>query len=145
VAGQPRQSAEAPRPGSAFGIPAALFGRIMGAPTRSGRRLLDELEGFGLYMRTAEEDRLDKLHPPERTPELFERLLPYPVALGLAQQWAAKFASVLAGADAPHWYQGSGRFATAGVGAAKAPAQRSSSGFSGGGGAGGGGAGGGGW
>jgi hypothetical protein len=132
--------------GGAFGIAAALFGRIMGAPTRSGRRLLDELEGFGLYMKPAEEDRLDKLHPPERTPELFERLLPYAVALGLAQQWAAKFASVLAGADAPSWYRGSDRFDTAGfganlgsaVGAAKPPAQRSSSGFSGGGGGGGG-------
>jgi hypothetical protein len=33
--------------------------------------------GFALYLETAEEEGLKLLHPPERTPELFEALLPY--------------------------------------------------------------------
>ncbi len=49
-------------------------------------------------------------HPPGRTPELFERLLPYAIALGLAHQWSAKFASVLAAATAPQWNVGSRAF-----------------------------------
>jgi uncharacterized membrane protein YgcG len=141
--------------GAVYGLAIALFGRIMSAPTVAGRRLMDHLDGFALYMKTAEEDRLDRLTPPERTPELFERLLPYAVALGLTQQWAAKFADVLSAATRPDWYAGTGSFDTdrfgrdfgGAVAAASAPAQRSSSGFSGGsgGGSGGGGGGGGGW
>jgi uncharacterized membrane protein YgcG len=93
--------------GAAFGVVAMLFHFLMAAPTKAGRALMDHLEGFELYMRTAEEDRLNLLNPPEHTPELFERLLPYAVALGVAHQWSAKFADVLAMAAAPSWYVGS--------------------------------------
>jgi uncharacterized membrane protein YgcG len=138
--------------GAVYGLAIALFGRIMSAPTVAGRRLKDHLDGFALYMRTAEEDRLNRLTPPERTPELFERLLPYAVGLGLTQQWAAKFADVLTAATRPDWYDGIGSFDTdrfgrdfgGAVAAASAPAERSG-GFSGGSGGGGGGGGGGGW
>lgn len=93
-----------------FGITAGLFHFLMAAPTKAGRRLMDQIDGFALYLRTAEEDRLNILNPPERTPELFERLLPYAVALGLAHEWSAKFADVLSATTAPDWYEGTGRF-----------------------------------
>jgi len=98
--------------GGAFGMVAVLFHLLMSAPNKAGRELLDEIEGFALYMRTAEEDLLDILNPPERTPELFERLLPYAVALGLTHQWAEKFTAFLAAAaaTAPVLYAGSRRF-----------------------------------
>ncbi len=97
--------------GAAFGVVAALFHFLMAAPTKAGQRLIEQVAGFELYMRTAEEDRLNILNPPERTPELFERLLPYAVALGLAHEWAAKFAGVLGAATAPGWWHdGTGRF-----------------------------------
>ncbi len=64
--------------------------------------------GFRHYLGTAEEHRLEVLHPPEKTPELFERYLPYAVALDVENAWAAKFASVLAAAGASaavaSWY-----------------------------------------
>jgi hypothetical protein len=65
-----------------------------------------------MYLTTAEEDRLKVLHPPEKTPELFERFLPYALALDCENEWNAKFAAVLAaaaaaGATAPAWYSGS--------------------------------------
>ncbi|MDH3668858.1 MAG: DUF2207 domain-containing protein, partial [Paracoccaceae bacterium] len=77
----------------------------------AGRKLLDQIEGFELYMRTAEEDRLELLNPPEQTPELFEQLLPHAVALGLSHEWSEKFAGVLAaaGAPPPEWYSAEGR------------------------------------
>jgi uncharacterized membrane protein len=148
-------------------IMAFVFHRLLRAPTLSGRKLLDQIEGFRMYMTTAEEDRLKVLHPPEKTPELFERYLPYALALDCENEWNAKFAAVLAAAAAagvatsPAWYSGShwntgdmGGFtksvgsslATATSAASTPPGSSSSSGggFSSGGGSSGGGGGGGG-
>ena len=146
---------------------AFLFHWLLRAPTATGRKLLDQIEGFRMYMTTAEEERLKILHPPEKTPELFERYLPYALALDCENEWNAKFAAVLAAAAAagvatsPSWYSGSnwntsdmGSFtdsvgsslATSTSSASVAPGSGSSSGggFSGGGGSSGGGGGGGG-
>jgi uncharacterized membrane protein YgcG len=142
------------------------FYYLLRAPTVSGRRVLDQLEGFRMYMTTAEEERLKILNPPEKTPELFERYLPYALALDCENEWNAKFTAVLAaaalaGATAPAWYSGSnwntgsmGGFtdslgsslAASAASASQAPGSSSSSGggFSGGGGSSGGGGGGGG-
>ena len=137
------------------------FFYLLRAPTVPGRKLIDEIEGFRLYMTTAEEERLKVLHPPEKTPDLFERYLPYAMALDCENQWNAKFAAVLAaaaaaGAAAPLWYSGShwgsGGFsrdlgsslASSVASASTAPGSSSGSsggGFSGGGGGGGGGSG----
>ncbi len=59
-------------------------------------------------MATAEEKRLEMLNPPEKTPELFEKLLPYAIALDCENIWGEKFAAVLAAASyvAPAWYVG---------------------------------------
>jgi uncharacterized membrane protein YgcG len=85
------------------------------APTRAGRRVMDHIEGFRQYLGVAEEDRLEFLHPPEKTPELFERFLPYAVALDVENTWARRFAGVLAAAGVGAaagiatgtWYSGS--------------------------------------
>jgi uncharacterized membrane protein YgcG len=149
-----------------LGIMNIVFYYLLRAPTVSGRRVLDQLEGFRMYMKTAEEERLKILNPPEKTPELFERYLPYALALDCENEWNAKFTAVLAaaalaGATAPVWYSGSnwntgsmGGFteslgsslATSAASASQAPGSSSSSGggFSGGGGSSGGGGGGGG-
>jgi len=143
-----------------------VFYRLLKAPTTLGRKVLDQLEGFRLYLSVAEKDRLNVLNPPERTPALFEAYLPYALALDVEQQWADQFADVLARAGqqdhgyTPGWYSGgawspdrAGAFA-AGLGAGFAEAissastaPGSSSGGGGGGssGGGGGGGGGGGW
>ncbi|MFO1120920.1 MAG: DUF2207 domain-containing protein [Hyphomicrobiales bacterium] len=94
-----------------LGLMNLAFFYLLRAPTVPGRKLLDEIEGFRLYMTTAEEERLKVLHPPEKTPELFERYLPYALALDCENEWNAKFAAVLAaaaaaGAAQPGWYSG---------------------------------------
>jgi len=73
--------------------------------TPEGARLASELEGFRMYMKTAEENRLNILAPPERTLELFEKLLPYAFALGVSNEWCRKFDDVLSRIDYhPDWY-----------------------------------------
>lgn len=141
------------------------FFYLLRAPTLAGRKLLDQIEGFRLYMTTAEEERLKVLHPPEKTPELFERYLPYALALDCENEWNARFAAVLAaaaaaGAAAPAWYSGShwdaGRtggftdslgssLASSVASASTAPGRSSGSGGGGSSGGGGGGGGGSGW
>ena len=91
-----------------------LFRKLLYAPTRLGRDLLDEIAGFRMYLETAEEARLNLVNPPGRTPELFERYLPYAMALDVENEWAGKFQDVLSAATAataagespyrPGWY-----------------------------------------
>jgi uncharacterized membrane protein YgcG len=87
--------------------------RWLQAPTVAGRRIMDQIEGFRLYLGVAEEDRLEAMNPPDKTPELFERFLPYAVALDVENTWAKRFAGVLAAAGAAatgaavgSWYAG---------------------------------------
>lgn len=79
-----------------------------------GRKLLDEMMGFSDYLEIAEKEELNLRNPPEKTPALFETLLPYALALGVEQTWSEKFAGVLAAvrnpdgsAYSPSWYSGS--------------------------------------
>jgi uncharacterized membrane protein YgcG len=74
--------------------------RWMYAPTPQGRAVMDRIAGFKQYLGITEEHRLDTLHPPEKTPELFERYLPYAIALEVENRWADRFATVLATAAA---------------------------------------------
>ncbi len=86
-----------------------VFQYLLKAPTVAGRRLMDGIEGFERFLTVAEKDRLEMLHPPERTPELFERYLPYALALDVEQKWAQQFAQVLERAGEPYqpgWYHG---------------------------------------
>ncbi|WEJ32477.1 DUF2207 domain-containing protein [Devosia sp. SD17-2] len=150
----------------------AIFAVLMRAPTVQGRKVMDEIEGFKLYLETAEKNRLNIDKEPPMTIERFERILPYAIALGVEKPWSEHFEAELArnavsdasqGSYDPHWYGGSRSFSsgnlsnaisTASSGMAAAmiaaqPVQASSSGSSGGGGGfsggGGGGGGGGGW
>jgi uncharacterized membrane protein len=142
-----------------------VFYHLLKAPTFAGRKLMDEIEGFRLYLSVAEEERLNLLNRPEKTPELFEQYLPFALALDVENEWSEQFATILASAQRdgsyhPGWYTGrswsslgSTRFATslgsafasAVSSAATAPGSSSGSGGGGSSGGGGGGGGGGGW
>jgi uncharacterized membrane protein YgcG len=150
-----------------------VFAILMRAPTVQGRKLMDQIDGFKMYMDTAEKNRLNITGEPPMTKDRFESILPYAIALGVEKPWSDHFEAELARnavADAdssyqPSFYSGrswsssSGGFsnavstASAAMSAAMIAAQPSSSsgsGFSSGGGGGGsggggGGGGGGGW
>ncbi len=146
-----------------------VFTVLMRAPTIQGRKVMDEIDGFRLYLDTAEKNRLNIQGEPPLTVERFERILPYAIALGVEKPWSEHFEAELKrnAADdgsagySPGFYSGGRGFssdnfskaiasATSGMTAAMVaaqPVEASSSGSSGGGfsGGGGGGGGGGGW
>ncbi len=76
----------------------AVFHHLLKRPTPDGQRLRDQILGFKKYLSVAEADRLGLENPPERTPQLFEKFLPYALALGVEQAWSEQFADVLAAA-----------------------------------------------
>jgi len=84
------------------------------APTAEGRAVLDHIAGFKQYLSITERERLDRMTAPKDTPGVFERYLPYAIALGVENRWADRFAGVLAAAAAARgsqgfvWYSGSG-------------------------------------
>jgi len=148
------------------GLVNIIFYRLMKAPTLKGRRIMDKIEGFKMYLSIAEKDRLNVLNPPQKTPELFEKYLPYALALDVEQKWAEQFAEVFewmekgGAAYRPGWYSGKswsrfdagnfssdlgGSFSSAISSSSVAPGSSSGSGGGGFSGGGGGGGGGGGW
>lgn len=150
-----------------------LFAFLLPAPTKRGAQIGAEIEGFELYLKTAEANRINTANPlgdqpPAMTVELYERFLPYAMALGVEKPWTKQFETSLprdAADYRPSYATGNafrpgkgpidfsksfGKTLTAGVAAAAPVSQSSGSGFSsgsGGGGfsGGGGGGGGGGW
>lgn len=107
----------------AMALAAALLGlvnvgfyHLLERPTRKGRGVLDEIEGFERFLTATDADRLDRMMPPERTPELFEKYLPYAIALGVENRWAETFED----ATTPRPDGGTTRGATTGVGSSMA-------------------------
>jgi len=145
----------------------ALFVYLIKAPTVLGRKRMDEIEGLKMYMEVAEKHRFNMLNPPKLTPQLFEKLLPYAIALDVENKWGKQFDDIIKKAIEnneyqPGWYTGrvgdyymihtltgnlGSNFSSAISSASVSPQSSSSSGSSGGGfsGGGGGGGGGGGW
>lgn len=93
-----------------------LFFYLLKQPTLAGRKVMDQIEGFKMYLTTAEGAELAQAAL-GKTPQLYERLLPYAIALGVENRWAEQFSDVLRAAaqDAgaagggsyhPSWYSG---------------------------------------
>ena len=148
-----------------------LFHQLLKAPTKAGRNVLDKIEGFKRFLSAVDGDRMNRLGLPANTPEVFEKYLPYALALDVEHAWAERFSGVLNGAAqapgqnsagySPSWYSGSAwsslgaagfanslgsSFSQAIASSSSAPGSTSGgSGNGGGSGGGGGGGGGGGW
>ncbi len=87
-----------------FVIPSGFLVAIFNNFTKKGKELQEELLGLKMYISTAEKDRINYLNAPARTPELFERLLPYAMVLGVVDIWADQFKNIYT--QPPEWYQG---------------------------------------
>jgi uncharacterized membrane protein YgcG len=148
----------------------AIAAHFMSARTAKGVAAKEHIQGLKLYLDVAEKDRLQKLQGPNaqyaanagepvKTVELFEKLLPYAIVLGVEKEWAKQFEGLYT--SPPDWYAGNWTAFNVGYlagslgdglnstmnSAFSAPSSSGSSGFGGGGfsGGGGGGGGGGGW
>ncbi len=98
-----------------------LFWHLIKRPTDQGQQIRDEIEGFRMYLATAEQEFLRQMHPPKKTVALYEEYLPYALALDVENEWAENFKEVLAAAATapssgdsgvhayhPTWYHGEG-------------------------------------
>lgn len=81
--------------------------------TSHGQSVLNEINGFKMFLSAAEEERIKLIgSPPDKNPELYEKYLPYAIALGVEERWAAQFHDVFAKLDSqgesyvPSWYFG---------------------------------------
>jgi len=88
-----------------------LFQYLLKRPTSAGRKLLDRIEGFRVFLNAVETVQPNAL-PVVRTTDMYERLLPYALALEVEHRWTEQFLNVLtkSASDeyAPGWYGGGG-------------------------------------
>ena len=79
------------RPLTFAGAAPALLGLPLGKRlifwTDKGRKQFEQALGLKMFITAAEKDRLEMLNAPDDTPQLFEELLPYAVAMDCAQTW----------------------------------------------------------
>lgn len=86
------------------GLIVLAFSPIMPRKTKQGVRALEELLGLSEYIRRAELDRIEYHDAPEKSPRLFEKLLPYAISLNLTSVWTKQFEGLLD--EPPDWYVG---------------------------------------
>jgi uncharacterized membrane protein YgcG len=79
----------------------AGFGWYMPAHTVQGVRTLERVLGFEDFLGRVEGDRIERM---EKTPELFEKFLPYAMALRVDKKWVQAFSGIAM--QQPSWYQG---------------------------------------
>ena len=85
----------------------ALFGWWMPSRTPRGTRELEKVLGFREFLARVEGDRLERI---VKTPEMFEKYLPYAMALGVEETWAKAFEGIYT--QPPSWYSGPGGIGT---------------------------------
>ncbi|MBL8030675.1 MAG: DUF2207 domain-containing protein, partial [Candidatus Doudnabacteria bacterium] len=85
-------------------IIAFIFSRYMPAKTSLGAKTKARVLGLKLYLSVAEKDRLNFHNAPEKKPEIFEKLLPFAMALGVEKAWAKQFEGIYI--NPPSWYGG---------------------------------------
>ncbi|WP_339080672.1 DUF2207 domain-containing protein [Pseudomonas sp. TMP9] len=98
-----------------------LFYYLLPAPSLEGRRLLDQLEGYRDYLQLAERDALALAgNASAMSIALYEKHLPYAMALGVEDKWSARFSTALASGlidpaqrdYQPDWYHSRSSFST---------------------------------
>ncbi|MBP9104481.1 MAG: DUF2207 domain-containing protein [Chitinophagaceae bacterium] len=70
-----------------------LYSRLLKAYSPAGRKLADHIEGFRMFLATADEKRFDLMNPPEKSLALYEKYLPFAIALDCEIAWGKKFAN----------------------------------------------------
>jgi uncharacterized membrane protein len=79
----------------------ALFSRFMPRKTAKGARVARQCLGFQEFVSRVEKDRIARMA--KEDPTLFERVLPYALVLGCADEWAERFEGLLS--EPPSWFR----------------------------------------
>jgi len=88
--------------GIATGAIICGFGWFMPAHTQQGARALEGVLGFEDFLVHVESERFNRMI---KTPEMFEKFLPFAMALGVEKNWSKAFQGILT--QPPQWYRGS--------------------------------------
>jgi uncharacterized membrane protein YgcG len=95
----------APLPFFVAGILTAIiicgFGWFMPVRTQVGSRALGQILGFEDFLNHVEAERYNRMI---KTPEMFEKFLPFAMALGVEKNWSKAFQGIYT--QPPQWYQG---------------------------------------
>jgi uncharacterized membrane protein YgcG len=78
-----------------------IFGWFMPARTMDGARALEGALGFEDFLDHVEADRFERMI---KTPEMFEKFLPFAMALGVEKNWVKAFQNICT--QPPEWYRG---------------------------------------
>jgi uncharacterized membrane protein len=78
------------------------FGWFMPAHTEQGTRALEGVLGFEDFLAHVESDRFNRTI---KTPQMFEKFLPFAMALGVERNWSKAFQGIMT--QPPDWYRGS--------------------------------------
>ena len=76
-----------------------LFAKLLKAYTPEGRKMRDSIEGFHMFLATADEQRFDTMNPPKKSLELYEKYLPFAIALDCEVEWGNKFEEIIKTAE----------------------------------------------
>lgn len=79
----------------------AGFGHFMSARTVDGERELEKVLGFEDFLGRVQKDQIERL---VKTPEMFDKYLPYAMALHVEKKWASTFQDIYR--QPPQWYSG---------------------------------------
>jgi uncharacterized membrane protein YgcG len=88
-----------------------IYQYLIRKPSLKKLKLRSLIEGFKMYMSAAEEKQIAHFNPPDLTPEIFEKLLPYAIVLGAEDIWGDRFQKLINTAVVdqsyqPTWYAG---------------------------------------
>jgi uncharacterized membrane protein len=80
------------------GLAVILFAPLMPVKTLKGVKALGRIKGFEEFLLRAEKDRLERMNDKN----LFEKYLPYAIALDVSDRWAKAFEGIYQ--EPPRWY-----------------------------------------
>jgi uncharacterized membrane protein len=72
-----------------------VYAYLIKRPSIEKLALQSEIQGFKMYLDMAESERVKLLNPPNETPELFEKYLPYAVLFKVEKVWGERFKNIL--------------------------------------------------
>lgn len=81
-----------------IGIGLIIMGKHMPARTLEGSKILNRIQGFRMYLYTAERFRVQDL-----TPDTFEKFLPYAMVFGIEKEWGERFKDIVK--TPPDWFE----------------------------------------
>ncbi|HAM88315.1 MAG: hypothetical protein US83_C0005G0070 [Candidatus Falkowbacteria bacterium GW2011_GWC2_38_22] len=84
------------------GLLIMIFGNFMPKKSEKGVLAREHILGLKTYLNIAEKDRINFHNAPEKNPQIFEKLLPFAMVLGVEAAWAKQFENIYQ--TNPSWY-----------------------------------------